>query len=63
MTPAREQLIQALQSLHEKLAIAIRSNDINQVRHFHEMIHLTREALHELETLLKSQQVQSPHKD
>lgn len=63
MTPAREQLIQALQSLHEKLAIAIRSNDINQIRHFHEMIRLTREALHELETLLKSQQVQSPHNE
>lgn len=58
MTPQREQVIEALRRLHEKLAIAINTQDLERVRQIHEIIRLTRETLKELDKLL-TQQVES----
>lgn len=60
MTPQRDQVLEALHRLHEKLAIAINCQDLERVRQIHEIIRLTRETLRELDQLQKSQQVESP---
>lgn len=59
MTTQRDQVIEALRQLYEKLAIAIKSQDLKRVREINEIIRLTRETLKDLDKLLQTQSVES----